>query len=49
MVQFVDSLKLSTDVVFMNLGVQDLNSGVLWITTKDKLGLFLPIQKKKCC
>jgi hypothetical protein len=31
----------------MDLSVQDLDSGVLWITTKDKLGLLLPIQKKK--
>lgn len=41
-VQLVDRLKLSTDVVFLDLGVQVLDSGVLWVTTEDELGFLRP-------
>jgi hypothetical protein len=41
-VKLVDCLELSTDVELLNLGVQVLDGGVLWVTAEDKLGLLLP-------
>ena len=41
-VQLVDSLDLSTDVEFLNLGVEVLDGRVLRITAKDQLGFLLP-------
>ena len=41
-VKLVDCLELSTDVVLLDLGVQVLDGGVLWVTAEDELGLLLP-------
>lgn len=41
-VQLVHSLDLSTNVEFLNLGVEVLDGRVLRITAKDQLGFLLP-------
>lgn len=42
MVQLVDGIDLSSDVVLLDLGVQVLDSGMLLITAEDKLRFLGP-------
>lgn len=49
MVKLVHSLYLSSDVEFLNFGVQVYNCGVLFVAAEDQLGFFRPKKRQLVC